>query len=336
MRLGFGLGLQYSKLSGGGSGYNAFIIEVKTDNTGTSNDNQFEFTGAEGDYDVVAKQNDIVVATFDNLSGEETITFANGGGTYILEVTPKEVNGFNRINFNNTGDISKILDIKQWGTCIWSSFANAFSGGGDILTNVSDIPDLSNVTSLENMFGRTTISTINRINEWNTSGILNMQDMFFFSEQFNQPLSFDTSSVTNMSRMFRLSGQNSSLSFDTSSVEDMSFMFEQSAFNQPLNFNTSSVTDMSRMFRINFSFNQDIGGFDVSNVTDLSNFMQDKTSENFSATNYDSILNSWSSQSVQSNLTLNMGTIKHTSAGLAGRNTLINTYNWTITDGGQV
>ena len=312
----------------------AFIIEVDTTKAGTPSD-QFQFTGAEGDYDVVAKQNDTQVATFNDLSNQETITLPSSG-VYILEVTPKEVNGFNRINFNNTGDISKILDIKQWGTCVWSSFADAFSGCGDILTNVSDIPDLSNVTSLEKMFGETTISTINRINEWNTSGILNMQDMFFFSEQFNQVLSFDTSSVTNMSRMFRLSGQNSSLSFDTSSVEDMSFMFEQSAFNQPLNFNTSSVTDMSRMFRVNFYFNQDIGGFDVSNVTDLSNFMQDKTSENFSATNYDSILNSWSSQSVQSNLTLNMGTIKHTSAGLAGRNTLINTYNWTITDGGQV
>ena len=42
-------------LSGGGVFNNAFIIEVKTDNTGTSNDNQFQFTGAEGDYDVIAK-----------------------------------------------------------------------------------------------------------------------------------------------------------------------------------------------------------------------------------------------------------------------------------------
>ena len=313
----------------------AFVIEVDSTESGTSNNDQFQFTGAQGEYDVVAKQNGTQVATFNDLSNQETITLPSSG-VYILEVTPKEVNGFNRINFNKTGDISKILDIKQWGTCIWSSFANAFSGGGDILTNVSDIPDLSNVTSLEKMFGRTTISTINRINEWNTSGILNMKDMFFFSEQFNQVLSFDTSSVTNMSRMFRLSGQNSSLSFDTSSVEDMSFMFEQSVFNQPLNFDTSSVTDMSRMFRINLFFNQDVGGFNIENVTDLSNFMIGKSPANFSATNYDSILNSWSSQSVQSNLTLNMGTIKHTSAGLAGRNTLINTYNWTITDGGQV
>jgi hypothetical protein len=46
----------------------AFIIEVDTTKVGTPSD-QFQFTGAEGDYDVVAKQNDIVVATFDNLSG---------------------------------------------------------------------------------------------------------------------------------------------------------------------------------------------------------------------------------------------------------------------------
>ena len=43
---------------------------------------------------------------------------------------------------------------------------------------------------------------------------------------FNQPLSFDTSSVTNMRYMF----------------------FSASAFNQPLSFDTSGVTDMDRMF----------------------------------------------------------------------------------------
>ena len=74
MSLGFGFGLEYSKLSGGGN-TDAFTIEVKTDNTGTSNDNQFQFTGAEGDYDVIAKQNDIVVATFNDLSGEQTILY---------------------------------------------------------------------------------------------------------------------------------------------------------------------------------------------------------------------------------------------------------------------
>ena len=47
---------------------------------------------------------------------------------------------------------------------------------------------------------------------------------------FNQPLSFDTSSVTNMAHMFQCQrGKpvyfNQPLSFDTSSVTDMSWMF---------------------------------------------------------------------------------------------------------------
>ena len=72
----------------------AFIIEVKTDELGISNNDQFQFTGAEGDYDVVAKQGGVIVQTFSDLSDAATITFANGEGTYILEVTPKEVNPF--------------------------------------------------------------------------------------------------------------------------------------------------------------------------------------------------------------------------------------------------
>ena len=46
---------------------------------------------------------------------------------------------------------------------------------------------------------------------------------------------------------------NQPLSFDTSSVTDMSYMFYvASAFNQPLSFDTSSVTDMSYMFYVRF------------------------------------------------------------------------------------
>ena len=49
-----------------------------------------------------------------------------------------------------------------------------------------------------------------------------------FASAFNQPLSFDTSSVTNMHQMFVYAG----------------------AFNQPLSFDTSSVTTMYRMFQV--------------------------------------------------------------------------------------
>eukprot|EP00964_Phaeocystis_antarctica_P054326 scaffold31916_cov48-Phaeocystis_antarctica.AAC.1 len=58
-----------------------------------------------------------------------------------------------------------------------------------------------------------------------------MYQMFYGASAFNQPLSFDTSSVTNMYGMF----------------------WSASAFNQPLSFDTSSVTTMGLMFRVRSS-----------------------------------------------------------------------------------
>ena len=50
--------------------------------------------------------------------------------------------------------------------------------------------------------------------------------MFYNAVAFNQPLSFDTSSVRDMGYMFRgASVFNQPLSFDTSSVTNMGYMF---------------------------------------------------------------------------------------------------------------
>ena len=58
-----------------------------------------------------------------------------------------------------------------------------------------------------------------------------MHQMFVNAGAFNQPLSFDTSSVTSMAYMF----------------------YGASAFNQPLSFDTSSVKDMADMFVVRSS-----------------------------------------------------------------------------------
>ena len=147
MQIGIGLGLENPKLNPS----IPFIIEVNTANTGVSNNNQFQFTGAEGDYDVVAKQNNIVVANFDNLRGQQTITLPSSG-VYVLEVSAKVVNGFNRIQFNNGGDRRKLTDIKQWGDVVWSSFERAFYGCENMLVTATDVPNLSNVNSMFVMF----------------------------------------------------------------------------------------------------------------------------------------------------------------------------------------
>jgi len=55
-----------------------------------------------------------------------------------------------------------------------------------------------------------------------------------------------------------------------SNVTDMSEMFYQSEFNQPIgSWDVSNVTNMRRMFFFSSKFNQPVGDWDVGNVTDM-------------------------------------------------------------------
>jgi surface protein len=239
----------------------AFIIEVDTSKTGVSNNNQFQLTGALGDYDVVAKQNDIVVATFDNLSGEQTITLPSSG-IYVLEVSAKEVNGFNRIKFNNGGDKLKLTDIKQWGAIVWSSFEDAFWGCENMLVTATDVPNLSNVTSMSLMFYRASSANPNTSN-WAVSNLIKMRYMFYRAS----------------------------------------------------------------------SANPDLSNWDVSSFTDMSGML---LNSNLSEENLTAIYENWSLLTLQQNVSFSAGNTKYNASGQAGRDILVNTYNWTITDGGQV
>ena len=103
--------------------------------------------------------------------------------------------------------------------------------------------------------------------------------MFSSAAAFNQPLSFDTSSVTSMYYMFgSASAFNQPLSLDTSRVTSMNRMFAAAtAFNQPLSFDTSSVTDMAHMFRSAAAFNQPLS-FDTSRVVTMAAFFDARPS----------------------------------------------------------
>ena len=93
---------------------------------------------------------------------------------------------------------------------------------------------------------------------------------------------------------------------------------------------------MSNMFNGAAAFNQNIGSWNVANVTNFTGFMAGKTPATFSTTNLDAIYNGWSTQAVQSSLNIDFGTAEYTAAATAGRLVLTGTALWTITDGGQV
>ena len=269
---------------------NIFIIEVDTTNSGSSNANQFQFTGAEGDYDVVAKQSGTTVATFNNLSNEETITLPSNGN-YILEVTPKETNGFNKIRFNNGGDKLKITDIKQWGNIVWSSFQTAFYGCSNMVVNATDAPNLSSVTNMSFMFRNTSSANPNTSN-WDVSNVENMTFMFGSASVANPDVSnWDVSSVTNMGFMFTdaTSANPDTSNWDVGNVTNMRSMFENASSANPdtSNWDVSSVTNMRAMFSGASSFNQPLYSWDVSNVTDMTNMFQGATSFNQPLNNWD-------------------------------------------------
>jgi surface protein len=291
-----------------------FQILVKTDNTGVSGSDEIllpiQGTSMFIDWGDGNTQTTTQSSTPNNTIGGNNVshTYASAGN-YVIKISV----GLTRIFFNNGGDRLKLLEIQNWGDIVWGADQTAaFRGCANMQLTATDAPNLSGVASLFFYFNGCTIFN-GDISGWDVSSVTNMANMFRDATAFNQSLNWDVSKVTNMNSMFN----------------------GATAFNQSLNWDVSKVTTMDAMFRSATAFNQDIGGWDISAVTNFTNFMFGKTDADYSAANLDSIYNGWSLLSVQPNLTINFNTIKYTAAGTAGRNILTGApNNWTIVDAG--
>ena len=229
--------------------------------------------------------------TFTNISGGKTITFATAGD-YDVSISGI----FPRIYFNNGGDKTKLIDIKQWGNIVWSSFERSFYFCSNLTGSFTDAPNLTNVTSFSRAF--LDCSSFNQpIGNWDVSNVTNMFAALAGTSVFNQPLNnWDVSNVTNMFGLFSRAN-----SFD----QDIS------------DWDITSVTD--------FRFFAPSTTFSTSNYDAILIGWEQTLDAAFpNGTGY------------TPNISINFGNSEYTGGGAAAiaRASLVSNFNWTIVDGG--
>ena len=169
----------------------------------------------------------------------------------------------------------RILSVEQWGNIAWKSMNNAFSGAENLILNATDVPDLSDVEDMGDMFARADFFN-GDLSGWDVSNVTNMEGMFrdLFNFRGIGLETWDVSKVTNMYRMF----QNCALfnkefnRWNVSNVTSMASMFLNTPDFQGIglkDWNVSKVMNMTSMFENSPIFNGDLSSWDVSEVTDM-------------------------------------------------------------------
>ncbi|KAF3983360.1 MAG: BspA family leucine-rich repeat surface protein, partial [Methylococcales symbiont of Hymedesmia sp. n. MRB-2018] len=213
----------------------------------------------------------------------------------VSAIAPSTITHITHFNLNNILDSDKLIDVQQWGTARWSSMENAFYDASNMTMNATDAPNLSNVSSMENMF-RSAENFNTDINHWNVDNVRNMRFMFGGVTAFKQNLhNWNVANVSDMSFMFQsaLAFNGNIGGWNVAKVENMNNMFSAAhAFNQNLNtWNVGRVRNMGAMFSNATAFNENISLWNVSSVTNMGHMF-------FGATLFNRDISLWNVSSV--------------------------------------
>ena len=197
---------------------------------------------------------------------------------------------------------------------------SAFSYCTNLEMNATDVPNLSQVESMAEMFRECSAALFNpSIGSWDVSNVTSMRRLFIDAYLFDQDINaWNVGNVTNMSYMFN----NAQL------------------FNKPLNnWDVSSVTNMEGMFFNAEIFDQDLGDWDISMLSNALRMFEEIA---LSIENYDALLIGWSTldtsegeTQIPTGVQFNGGNSIYCD-GAAARGILSDPpYNWGISDGGE-
>ncbi|MFO7846429.1 MAG: BspA family leucine-rich repeat surface protein [Balneolaceae bacterium] len=289
------------------------------------------------------------ITNWDVSKVENMSSMFRDANTFNQDISGWEVNNVTNMSNMFLKATAFNQDIGKWNVGNVTDMSFMFSST-EMFNQKLDSWDVSSVINMEGMF----IQAYNfngDISTWNVSNVENMSGMFYRASSFNQNISqktinegtadeyeaWNVSNVTDMSRMFEdADAFNQDLNnWDVSNVKNMSGMFQRSqvfgenSFNGAItSWDVSKVEDMSQMFRSTTAFNQDIGAWNIVNVTNM-RLMLDNSA--LSAENYDNTLIGWAGKNVQDNVQLGASGLEYCE-GKEARQTLIDTYNWMISN----
>lgn len=224
------------------------------------------------------------------------------------------------------------IDLSNWDVSRNRLFERMFSEcalfNGKMFTNVGVNTGSSNL-DFAYMFRSATVfndSNSNNMNNWDTSNVTNMLQMFKNAIAFNQNIrSWDTGKVTTMREMFS----------------------NATTFNQNISvWDTSSVTDMRRMFNTftTMAFDQPIGGWNVNAWSQVGTgdtpITGGTSALTLSTGNYDALLLAWDAYSFPSwpGGTVDFGNSQYSLGNpsvVSARTSLANKWG-TLLDGGGI
>jgi surface protein len=214
---------------------------------------------------------------------QESFTFADNTTTYDgLSFQSSNYYFFGNLTeinilfFGNNGTQTKIIPLSRGGTQFGLN-NQAYSGpeSSVILTiSNSDKPYILTKTSFEFTFCK--LNNFNSdISAWvDISNVTSMAQMFLRTKEFNQDISgWDVSKVKDMSYMF-----NDAIAFNNGDTGNNAL--------HPLMWTTTEVTSVAGIFNGASKFNQDISRWDVSNVRAMNQMFQQAPAFNQDLTNW--------------------------------------------------
>lgn len=146
-----------------------------------------------GDFDYTyQKENDPSITGSGKGTYAKNVIDVSEAGAYIISITPKISLAFDYGKSNVLpSERAQFKELKQWGDVVWMMvISGSFSGCSELKVTATDVPNLSAVNFMLEMFKNcTSITEIPNLNQWNLSTVRNMNFMFEGASSFNQDIS---------------------------------------------------------------------------------------------------------------------------------------------------